>query len=121
MNGFTRAQKALIAARDLDCVIHHGNIPMLGTCEGDLTHHHRKNRGHGGVKSRNRVANGLLICTSANSRLTHDTEFMRYAYAMGWLLRSDHQIDSDPVFIPRLGQMVYFNDAGDYLTERKAA
>jgi hypothetical protein len=116
--GFTRQQKALIAGRDLDCVIHYGNHAdpqIIGPCGGDLTHHHLKNRGAGGVKSRNRVANGLLICTTANSRLTHDAAFIAYAYERGWYLRTDYEIGATPVWSPRLNRFVYLSDDGDYL------
>jgi hypothetical protein len=67
------------------------------------------------------VANGLLICTIANSRLTYDAEFMAYAYELGWLLRTDYQIDTQPVWVPRLNRGVILDDAGNYLPYRAVA
>lgn len=122
--GFTKAQKILIAARDLGCVIHGGG----GDCVGDLVHHHRKNRGHGGVKSRNRVANGLLVCSRWNDLVEAMPDLAEQARKNGWKLRSDYEIESRPVYIPRLGRFVYLDDDGHYtdlqhhiITERKAA
>lgn len=113
--GFTSAQKMLIAARDLGCVIHSGNYdPEAGRCEGGLVAHHRKGRGHGGVKSRNRVANGLLICGAANSAMESDPVFAEYARSRGWKLRTDYEIEMAPVWVPRLQRFVYLNDAAEY-------
>jgi hypothetical protein len=122
-NGFTREQKILITARDLGCVVHGAG----GDCVGDLVHHHRKGRGHGGVKSRNRVANGLLVCSRWNGTVEAMPDLAAQARKNGWKLRTDHEIDNLPVFIPRLGVFVFLDDAGDYLNmqhqpiERKAA
>ena len=111
MNGFNRAQKVAIAARDLGCVVHGAG----GECVGPLVHHHRKNRGHGGVKSRNRVANGLLVCGQWNSDVESLPDVAAQARRNGWKLRSDHEIDTLPVWIPKLGRFVYLDDAGNYL------
>lgn len=111
MNGFTRAQKIAISARDLGCIIHGAG----GDCSGDLVHHHRKGRGHGGVKSRNRVANGLLVCSAWNSAAESDANLAALARGFGWKLRTDHEIDTLPVYIPKLGRLVYLDDAGHYL------
>lgn len=110
MNGFTRAQKLTITARDLDCV------PHGGRCGGELTHHHRKNRGNGGVKSRDRVANGLLVCSAWNSAAESDADLAADARHHGWKLRADHEIETLSVYIPRLHAWVYLDDAGNYLT-----
>lgn len=111
MNGFTKAQKIAISARDLGCVIHGGG----GECSGDLVHHHRKGRGAGGVKSRNRVANGLLVCGVWNSDVESIPHVASVARRNGWKLRTDHEIDTLPVYIPKLGRMVYLDDDGHYL------
>jgi hypothetical protein len=34
----------------------------------------------------------------------------------GWKLRTDHEIDTLPVWIPKLGRFVYLNDDGHYLS-----
>jgi len=109
--GFTRAQKIAIAARDLGCVVHGAG----GECVGDLVHHHRKGRGSGGVKSRNRVANGLLVCGRWNDLVEAMPDLAAQARKNGWKLRTDHEIDNLPVYIPRLGQFVFLDDAGNYL------
>lgn len=108
--GFTREQKILIAARDLGCVIHGAG----GECVGDLIHHHRKGRGHGGVKSRNRVANGLLVCARWNQLVEAMPDLAEAARTNGWKLRTDHEIETRPVYIPRIGRLVYLDDAGNY-------
>jgi hypothetical protein len=109
-NGFTREQKILIAARDLGCVVHGAG----GECVGDLVHHHRKGRGHGGVKSRNRVANGLLVCARWNMLVEAMPDLAEQARLNGWKLRSDHEIESRPVYIPRIGRFVHLDDEGNY-------
>lgn len=111
MNGFTKAQKITISARDLGCIVHGAG----GECVGDLLHHHRKGRGAGGVKSRNRVANGLLVCSRWNTNVEAMPDLATEARRNGWKLRTDHEIDTLPVFIPRLGRFVYLDDDGQYL------
>jgi hypothetical protein len=111
MNGFSKAQKIAISARDLGCVIHGAG----GDCVGDLIHHHRKGRGHGGVKSRNRVANGLLVCARWNGLVEAMPDLATQARMNGWKLRTDFEIDTLPVWIPKLGRFVYLDDAGQYL------
>lgn len=113
MNGFTRAQKIAISARDLGCVIHGAG----GPCVGDLLHHHRKGRGHGGVKSRNRVANGLLVCGTWNTAVEADPDLAQQARYNGWKLRTDHEIDTLRVWIPKLYRFVLLDDAGNYLDQ----
>lgn len=108
--GFTKAQKIAITARDLDCVIHGAG----GDCVGDLVHHHRKCRGHGGVKSRNRVANGLLVCSRWNDLVESMPDLAEQARMNGWKVRSDLEIESRPVYIPRIGRFVYLDDEGHY-------
>lgn len=112
MNGFNRAQKVAIAARDLGCVVHGAG----GECVGDLVHHHRKGRGAGGVKSRNRVANGLLVCGQWNSDVESLPDVAAQARRNGWKLRTDFEIDTLPVWIPKLGRFVYLDDDGHYLS-----
>ncbi|MEO5317627.1 hypothetical protein PV761_03400 [Arthrobacter sp. CC3] len=111
MNGFSKAQKIAISARDLGCIIHGAG----GDCVGDLLHHHRKGRGHGGVKSRNRVANGLLVCSRWNTLVEAMPDLATQARKNGWKLRTDHEIDTLPVWIPKLGRFVYLDDNGHYL------
>ena len=110
-NGFSREQKILIASRDLGCVVHGAG----GDCAGDLVHHHRKGRGHGGVKSRNRVANGLLVCSRWNGLVESMPDLAEEARINGWKLRTDHEIETRPVYIPRISRFVYLDDAGNYL------
>lgn len=112
MNGFTKAQKIAISARDLGCVVHGAG----GECVGDLIHHHRKGRGHGGVKSRNRVANGLLVCSRWNTLVEAMPDLAAQARKNGWKLRTDHEIDTLPVWIPKLGRFVHLDDLGNYLS-----
>jgi hypothetical protein len=111
VNGFTKAQRIAISARDLGCVVHGAG----GECIGDLIHHHRKGRGHGGVKSRNRVANGLLVCARWNTLVEAMPDLAAQARKNGWKLRTDHEIDTLPVWIPKLGQFVHLDDTGHYL------
>jgi hypothetical protein len=110
VNGFSKAQKIAISARDLGCVVHGAG----GDCVGDLIHHHRKGRGAGGVKSRNRVANGLLVCARWNTLVEAMPDLAAQARKKGWKLRTDHEIDTLPVWIPKLGQFVLLDDDGHY-------
>jgi hypothetical protein len=67
------------------------------------------------VKSRNRVANGLLVCGQWNGLVESDPFIATDARHYGWKLRTDHEIDTLPVYIPKLGRHVYLDDAGHYL------
>lgn len=116
--GFTDPQKIAIATRDQVCVVHfesHNEKFHFSKCNGDLVAHHRRGRGMGGSKARNRVANGLLVCSEANSMFESDAEFASLARDRGWLLRTDYEIDSVQVWIPWLNRGVTLNDAGEYL------
>lgn len=110
MNGFSKGQKITITARDLGCVVHGAT-----GCSGELVHHHRKGRGVGGVKSRNRVANGLLVCSQWNTDVEALPDVATQARKNGWKLRTDFEIDTLPVWIPKLGRFVYLDDHGNYL------
>jgi len=111
MNGFSKAQKITISARDLGCVVHGAG----GECVGDLVHHHRKGRGAGGVKSRNRVANGLLVCSRWNGLVEAMPDLATQARKNGWKIRTDFEIEALPVWIPKIGRFVYLDDTGNYL------
>lgn len=120
MTGFTARQRRLIRDRDRVCVVHYRNYDpdchYLG-CGGGLVAHHRVNRGMGGSRARNRVANGLWICAVANTLLEMDPVFAEYARARGWKLRHDSQIETVPVWVPHAQRHFFLDDHGRYLAD----
>lgn len=117
---FSKEQRALIVKRDQHCIVHHHNYHPdfhYAACTRQLVVHHRKGRGMGGVKSRNRVANGLLVCDAFNTRVEQDADYARQARNYGWLLRTDNEIETVPVWIPWLQRSVYLDNHGHYLSE----
>ena len=116
--GFTPAQKRTIRDRDGGCIVHTENYaPLPYLCLGKLTEHHRKNRGNGSVQSRNRVANGMLVCAQVNQAFESDPDFAEYARDKGWKLRSDFQIEETGIWVPRLQRFVWLDDEGSYLSQ----
>lgn len=117
---FSLEQKRLIVKRDQHCVIHHHNYHPdfhYAACSGELAIHHRLNRGMGGSKSRNRVANGLLVCTVANGLMESNADYAAKARVFGWKIRTDNEVATVPVWVPWLQRSVYLNDEGQYLAE----
>lgn len=119
MAGFTDKQKRLIVERDGVCVPHGG---LCGTPEEYLVCHHRANRGHGGFKAANHVANGLAVCGAWNSDAEAFEPLMRQAYDNGWKLRR-YEVPSDsPVYYPHIGDWFELDDDGfKYLSEGRDA
>lgn len=118
--GFSIEQKRVILKRDQVCVVHHRSYHEdhhYTACSGDLVAHHRRGRGMGGSKSRNRIANGLLVCSAANTRFEVDADFAALARERGWLLRSDFEIETQPVWVPWLNRHVFLDDDGQYLAD----
>lgn len=56
-----------------------------GTTEG-LTVQHRANRGHGGSRSAESPANGIILCGLLNGRLESDPDAAELARLAGWKL-----------------------------------
>ena len=61
-----------------------------------LVPHHRKNRGMGGSKERDRAGNILVICAFANNLMESSPAFAQEARDKGWKLESWQ----DPVETP---------------------
>lgn len=118
--GFSIEQKRIIHRRDQHCVIHYQSYHEdyhYTACSGELVVHHRRGRGMGGSKTRNRIANALLICSVGNGLLESDADFAALARRNGWLLRSDFEIETVPVWVPWLQRSVFLDDTGHYLSE----
>jgi len=77
--------------RDIRCV-------HCGT-EGDvLIPQHRKNRGFGGSKERNRPSNVLVMCSAFNGLIEADAEAAALARKYGWKLESWEDPEDVPFF-----------------------
>lgn len=106
MTGFTPEQRAALISRDGGrCALEH-----LGTCTGPLTAQHRKNRGMGGRRSLNRLANGATLCWAHNTRAEADADVAREAIARGVKLYDTDDPDEVAQWSPFFGQMVQPHD-----------
>lgn len=87
MPSFTKDQRNVIVARDgYQCVP--CNV-LFGYCNSPVSHlvvHHRANRGMGGSKEANTIANGITCCSAQNTAFEASAEAASLARAHGWKL-----------------------------------
>lgn len=89
--GFTAKQWRLIKARDRVCVWHGES------CDPDLlVPQHRSGRGMGGSKSKNRLSNGVALCSLMNGLIESDAGLAAEARERGIKI----SLHADPVLIP---------------------
>ena len=81
--------------RDKGC-IHCGEIESIAP-------HHRLNRGMGGSKKLDTVANIVVMCSQMNLFLETNPEIAEWGRSNGWKLRTGQTPETSPLWLPRLG------------------
>jgi hypothetical protein len=84
-------------------------------CCGDvymLTIHHRINRGMGGSRKRDNLANLMVLCSQTNQALESDPVWQRRAIEYGWKLRPWDDPTFIPVYEPMWGNWWWLDDEG---------
>lgn len=92
--GFTPADVQAILIRD-------GHMCSMGCGRPARTGNHRANRGAGGHRGSNRLANACAICNSCNQRIEDDAVAARKARELGVKI-SRHD---DPALVPFYSQL----------------
>ncbi len=89
--GFTKAQWEALKARDQHCVWHGPS------CDPDLlVPQHRSGRGMGGSRVKNRLSNGVALCSFVNGLIESDAALAEEARRRGIKI----SLHADPVMIP---------------------
>lgn len=68
-----------------------------GRSDDTLIPQHRKGRGMGGSKERNRASNVVVFCSWANGELESNATFAARARELGWALRSGQDSAATPI------------------------
>ena len=97
---------AKIKARDFDGCAH------CGIDDDTLVPQHRANRGHGGVKSRNRLSNIVTLCSAFNGLVEADADAAQEARMRGWKLESWQDPLFEPVWITSQNKWFLLDDDG---------
>lgn len=89
--GFTKAQWEALKARDQHCVWHGPS------CDTDLlVPQHRSGRGMGGSRVKNRLSNGVAMCSLVNGLIESDAALAEEARRRGIKI----SLHADPAMIP---------------------
>ncbi len=75
---------------------------------------HRGNRGAGGSKRANTLANGCAICHECNGRIEADADYAEQARARGVKLSRYDDPTLVPFLSPLYGILVLLDDAGGF-------
>lgn len=106
--GFTNAQWKAIKARDQHCVWHGPS------CDPDLlVPQHRSGRGMGGSSLKNRLSNGVAMCSLVNGLIESDAELAEEARRRGIKI----SLHADSATIPveyADGTLRFLDDTGGY-------
>ena len=112
--GFTPAQVAATLLRDGGMCALSGQHP---SCTGRAdTANHRLNRGRGGSKLRNGMANACAICHHCNGLIEQDAEYATLARHLGVKLREGDTPEQIPLWSPFFRQWVRVDDNALRLT-----
>lgn len=103
--GFTPADVQAIMIRD-------GHMCAMGCGRRAQTANHRANRGSGGHRGSNRIANGVAICHDDNFRIEYDAVAARKARELGVKLSRYDDPETVPFFSPLFGVWVHLSDDG---------
>ena len=74
-----------------------GSCYHCGRIDDTLIPQHRKGRGMGGSKERNRASNVVVFCSWANGELEGNATFAARARELGWALRSGQDSATTPI------------------------
>lgn len=90
-----RKQFIRFTDRDAGC-IHCGELEAVAP-------HHRRNRGMGGSKEREKPSNIVVLCSVVNGLLESDAAWAERARDYGWKLRAGQEPEETPVWYPLRG------------------
>lgn len=103
--GFTPADVQAIMIRD-------GHMCAMGCGRRARTANHRANRGAGGHRGSNRIANGCAICTLCNDRIESDAVAARKARELGVKVSRHADPETVPFYSQMFAMWVYLRDDG---------
>lgn len=109
--GFTKKQWELIKARDNGCVWH-----GLACDQDTLVPQHRSGRGMGGSRLKNKLSNGVALCSLTNGLIESDPALADEARRRGIKV----SLHADPAVIPLIypdGHLYWLGDDGLKHTE----
>lgn len=106
MSGFTPEQKRIVLARDSH------TCPICGQRATEVNH--RANRGHGGHRASNRIANGCAICSTCNGLIESDADRAALARDRGVKLSRYADPLAEPYLHPLFRMLVLLDDAGGF-------
>lgn len=98
--GFTKKQWQQIKDRDGGCVWH-----GLACDQDTLVPQHRSGRGMGGDRSKNRLSNGVALCSRLNGLIESDARMAEQARERGIKI----SLHADPAVLP-----VYYPDGSPW-------
>ena len=103
--GFTPEQVQAIMVRD-------GGMCAMGCGRRADTGNHRANRGAGGYRAANRLANGCAICSDCNFRIEYDAIAARKARELGVKISRHDDPELVPFYSPLFGMWAHLHDDG---------
>lgn len=103
--GFTPADVQAILIRD-------GHMCAMGCGRRARTANHRANRGAGGHRASNRIANGCAICHVCNDRIESDAIAARKARELGVKISRHDDPELVLFYSQMFGQYVHLTDDG---------
>lgn len=104
MSGFTPEQTRIILERDGH------RCAMCG--QRARVANHRANRGHGGHRGSNRIANGCALCHECNGLIEADADLAELARRRGVKLSRYDDPTLEPYLHPILNMVVLLDDEG---------
>jgi hypothetical protein len=106
-NGFTPDQKRAVLLRDGH------RCPVCGLAADEVNH--RANRGAGGYKAGNTLANACAICRTCNGLIESNADTANTARHLGVKISRDDDPTRVPLWSPFFHQWVQITDTGLYL------
>lgn len=105
MTGFTHAERQAVLLRD-------GWVCGMGCGARATQVNHRGNRGAGGSRTSNRLANACAICADCNFRLEYDAVAARKGRELGVKISRYDDPESTPFYSPFFGMWAHLHDDG---------
>lgn len=105
MTGFSFADKQAVLFRD-------GWVCGMGCGSRATVVNHRANRGSGGHRSSNRIANACALCAPCNDRIESDAIAARKARQLGVKISRHDDPETVPFYSQMFGTYVHLHDDG---------
>lgn len=103
--GFTPNEVQAVLMRD-------GFLCSMGCGNRAQTANHRANRGFGGHRGSNRIANAAAICSDCNFRIEYDAVAARKARELGVKISRHDDPERVPFYSPLFGMWAHLHDDG---------